>query len=599
MSRQIFYLIAVLVWIAMLFSCKKIIHYSELQKAELLMEKHPDSALYLLKQIEHPEALVEAEYADYCLLITEATDKNDLLTPSDSLIKIAADYFEEGQDSIKKAKSYFYWGRVKQLSKEAEAAIGLYHKALNTVSELPEYKLLSLIYYNMGMMFQYQKLYDLSLEMRRKSYECMQQKGDSSRYVFILRDIARTFMLKSELDSSICYYNKALFFAKDKTDSVLQASLLRDIAVIYREQGLYEKAMSSVDSSIALNTFDRRNYNNYLIKGRVYSCLNQYDSAKMYLNKSISSKSLYTLSAAYNNLYILEKDNNRYFDAIKANELFMQYKDSLDEITHKKELTEIQYKYDHEKIEKEVAQLKLAKRETELFYYRLLVLIFILVLVFGYYFQRLYRQRQQELLQKKEKEKQYEEHLATTKDKIEFTESLLKDREALYEKKEQELQSRNQLLDENQALLKLREAELSAVKKEVSKRVNEIRFLRKHDYQLRQDFFEASEIYKKICEMKDGKCKAHFQKDDFRSLATITNRLFDNFTICLKRDYPLLSPTDIQYCCFFRMNLTTAFIADVFCTSTDAVTKRKTRIKNEKITNIPANMSLNEFLQNL
>lgn len=599
MSRQIFYLIAVLVWIAMLFSCKKIIHYSELQKAELLMEKHPDSALYLLKQIKHPEVLLEAEYANYCLLITEATDKNKLNLTSDSLIKEAVNYFKHFSDSVKKAKSYYYWGRVNRRFNNVEDAIKNYHTALTAISDLSEHKLLSLIYYDMGVVYMYQKLYDLALDMHKKSYWSLQLYGDSTNSSFILRDIARIYMLKNDLDSSLFYSNKALSLIEKDNDLVIQASLQRSIAIIHREKGAYRKAMEHIDRSINLGLKERSNYNNYLIKGSIFSHLNQYDSSKVYLNKSISSNSLYILSAAYNNLYILEKNNNHCLEAIKANELFMQYKDSLDAITHKKELTEIQYKYDHEKIEKEVAQLKLAKRETELFYYRLLVLIFILVLVFGYYFQRLYRQRQQELLQKKEKEKQYEEHLATTKDKIEFTESLLKDREKLFEKKEQELQTRNQLLDENQALLKLREAELSTVKKEVSKRVNEIRFLRKHDYQLRQDFFEASEIYKKICEMKDGKCKAHFQKDDFRSLATITNRLFDNFTICLKRDYPLLSPTDIQYCCFFRMNLTTAFIADVFCTSTDAVTKRKTRIKNEKITNIPTNMSLNEFLQNL
>lgn len=112
MSRQIFYLIVVVVWIAMLFSCKKIIHYSELQKAELLMEKHPDSALYFLKQIEHPEALIEAEYANYCLLMTEATDKNKLKLTSDSLITEAVNYFKHSSDSVKKAKSYYYLGRV-------------------------------------------------------------------------------------------------------------------------------------------------------------------------------------------------------------------------------------------------------------------------------------------------------------------------------------------------------------------------------------------------------------------------------------------------------------------------------------------------------
>lgn len=599
MNKRIFYLIAIIVWVVMLFSCKKSIHNIELRQAELLMENHPDSALSILKQIDDPEALQKEGYANYCLLMTEAMDKNKLSLVSDSLIKVAVDYFKQSSDSVKKAKSYYYWGRVNRRFNNSEDAIKNYHTALTAVSNLTEYKLLSLIYYDMGIVYMYQKLYDLALEMHKKSYESIQLCKDSSSYSFILQNIARTYMLKNELDSSLYYSNQALTLVKKENDTIMEASLQRSIAVIYKDKGAYEDAMKHIDYSINLSSDERRNYNNYLIKGGIFSHLNQHDSAKIYLNRSILSNSLYISSAAYNNLYILEKNNKHYLEAIKANELFMQYKDSLDIITHKKELTEIQYKYDHEKIEKEVAQLKLTKRETELFYYRLLVFIFVVTAVSTYYFQKSYREKQKELSEKRDKEKQYEEYLATSKDKIYSTEIQLKERERLYIEKEHELYFRNQLFDQNQTLLKLKEDELFSMKKEVNKRLNEINFLKRHDYQLRQDFFEASDIYKKICEMKEGKRKAYFMEEDFRCLITVTNRLFDNFTICLKRNYPLLSPTDIQYCCFFRMNLTSAFIAELFCTSTDAVTKRKARIKNEKINNIPENMSLNEFLQEL
>lgn len=80
-----------------------------LDGAEGLMEEAPDSALRLLCQIRHPEHLPGRQQADYALLLTQARDKNYLDSlQSDSLIKLAVDYYRVGSDRAKRGRIITY-----------------------------------------------------------------------------------------------------------------------------------------------------------------------------------------------------------------------------------------------------------------------------------------------------------------------------------------------------------------------------------------------------------------------------------------------------------------------------------------------------------
>ena len=63
------------------FSCHQVSQqHPILEQAEKVMSEHPDSALFLLEQVAAPEKMPERDYATWCLLITEARDKNPALT---------------------------------------------------------------------------------------------------------------------------------------------------------------------------------------------------------------------------------------------------------------------------------------------------------------------------------------------------------------------------------------------------------------------------------------------------------------------------------------------------------------------------------------
>ena len=77
-----------------------------LLEVEKIIEEQPDSALSILNKVENINQLSEKDHATYCLLLTQAQDLNYITHTSDSLIKIAATYFEKSNDKHKASLSY-------------------------------------------------------------------------------------------------------------------------------------------------------------------------------------------------------------------------------------------------------------------------------------------------------------------------------------------------------------------------------------------------------------------------------------------------------------------------------------------------------------
>lgn len=83
-----------------------------LQRAETLMDEHPDSALEILDGIDAASISSEEQIARYGLLHTQALDKNYIDITDDSLISIAVEYYEKNHDDTYLMKSLYYRGRA-------------------------------------------------------------------------------------------------------------------------------------------------------------------------------------------------------------------------------------------------------------------------------------------------------------------------------------------------------------------------------------------------------------------------------------------------------------------------------------------------------
>lgn len=83
-----------------------------LMEAEALMYTLPDSALQILEAIPQPELLTGQIQADYALLLTQARSRCRITATSDSLIRIATDYYRHSDDNARKAASQLYLADV-------------------------------------------------------------------------------------------------------------------------------------------------------------------------------------------------------------------------------------------------------------------------------------------------------------------------------------------------------------------------------------------------------------------------------------------------------------------------------------------------------
>ena len=125
-----------------------------LDRAETVMEEHPDSALAMLDTLRSESLRTEKDQARYALLYTQARIKNYKDDTSDSLIKIAVEYYDKTSDLRSRAISHFYHGFILSRNDSIIQATKSLLTALNLTDEAKEYLYASLTCAELCRIFQ-------------------------------------------------------------------------------------------------------------------------------------------------------------------------------------------------------------------------------------------------------------------------------------------------------------------------------------------------------------------------------------------------------------------------------------------------------------
>ena len=324
----------------------------ELSYAESLMQRCPSSALVVLDSMEVPSPSDKFQYATWCLLITQARDKNYIKHTSDSLINIALDYFEKQDDPVRKASTLYYEGRVNHDLHNAEEATDYYLRARDVAKNTTDYRLLYLINNHLGTLYAYRNLPDLALDTYVNAQNYSIQLKDSALISNSYSYLGRVSMLNNNPQEALDYYKKAIEIAE-------QSGSLNALTLAYGEISTVYQALSMLDSSmyyLQKSKEIKEIYNasalsqTYLGIGETYYYMGLSDSAYCYLEKALNTINPYTKQDAVHILYYLCRDLGKYEDAIKYNEQYWVYKDSIDNINRTSEIAKIQAKYDQEKL---------------------------------------------------------------------------------------------------------------------------------------------------------------------------------------------------------------------------------------------------------
>ena len=368
------------------FGCsqRKAAPLPELERAEAVMFDHPDSALRILESMPMPTD--KEQHALWCLLVTQAKYKQYLPIPSDSLIRIAYDYYKPTDDARCKAMSALYMGTINYQLRKAEEAQAFYLEAATEVEKTSDFKLGYLIMSGLGNLYLFRNLPDEALEACQTAYEYA-VKASYKRYeIASLRFLARCYTLKTNFDKALSCYEQALELADSLNLDYFYYSIKSGLAEIYSLLGQYEKAITLEKE--AINGRGRPFSQAYYGLGVNYQNLHQYDSAYYYLTKALNTPNIYTRGAIYESLYKLT-DYHPYKEYMKiCADSLLFYKDSIYIVDKSKEIITYKKKYENEKLITQNQQLELEKVYTSRLLLLLTIIVLVLLVLLVYFYQR-------------------------------------------------------------------------------------------------------------------------------------------------------------------------------------------------------------------
>lgn len=566
----------------------------ELLQAEALMYTHPDSAWTILNKMQRPSRSDKLQYATWCLLTTQAQDKNYIDHTSDSLINVAYDYFMKQDDPHRKALVLNYEGRVNEDLQEAIEATQFYLQARDMASQTGDYKLRFLIESNMGILYLYRSLYPQAEQAIKDAYTYAVEAKDSTYISSALSLFGRLYSVTEKMEASVAVYKEAAQLAEQMGDDRSLSRAFGELAAVYRE-------MSESDSSLKYlkraEFIDKKNAyeeisQTYLGVGDTYVNLGQYDSALFYINKSLETTNIYTKRAAYMILYQLHEKQKRYEKAIVCNNQYWNYTDSVELLKRSKDIAEIQMKYDHEKLKNRNNQLAIEK--SNLIKITLLTVIVLLCVItyLVYKYQRKLLLREQDIQNKKE-----QLHLNIVE---------LNENQAIIKQNEELIRDLSIQVHENVGLQEDQQTEIEAISKENDKLKEQTIFLQGKittytcslsekdkiidTYQVlsientrlqEREIYLCSKLLKYIDVLNLIKTQPYYidTKEQWGEIINAINIVYDNYVERLSANFPALSESDFQYCCLIKLRLGNASMATLMSIDPSTATKRKQRLK--------------------
>lgn len=548
MRSFIIYLNFVSLLAVCLFACN---HHSSnpmLQQVDSLLEMKPDSALTILKNISVLEDLPEVDKAYYALLLAEATDKNKLpLLPCDSLLNFALDYY--GDDDREKAVALMYKGRLLAEMDDEKAAIEMNLKALEILQDYPvDTKYRRLIYSALGLWYGNCELNDKALEVLHQSlHYSFDAKDTAIAYI----NIGYIYGMRNMQDSAITYQRKAVKYAMRSKDRSMILTSWHNLSICYRH-------FENVDSAVvyAHKVLQHLSYGNgkadaYYNMGDLYVDLEQYDSARHYLEKSLFLSP--SRSIPYWSLAVMEAELGNFKSAYHYLDTFVMVQDPLDNSELLTEVQHLVYKHQTELRVKD-EQIK-SKRIIRWIVFVSVIICFVVALIYQRWInkknnqQALYRQSLQYAHEKQDMMQQRIEE-------NELTLALLQDRE-------------NQNLDE------------------IDKKERLIAQLKQEKLELRTWTFWQTPIYKKVMSLSeqkevDKKARKVMTDVEREKLKKTVFEIYADYISPLQAQYSQLTEDDLLVLCLQEAGISPLAISLCFGhTDTVALNQRKSRLKKK------------------
>ena len=566
------------------FGCsqRKAAPLPELEQAEAVMFEHPDSALHILQRM--PKPADKEQHALWCLLMTQAMYKQYLPFSSDSLIRIAYDYYKPTDDARRKAMAALYMGEINYDLRRSEEAFAFYIEAVSYVESVADYRLGYLIMAGVSNVYLFRGLADKAFESCRKAYDYAVQASYKRYEMGALNLLARCYMSKKDFDNAILYYKRAVKMA-DSLDLIgFSYSVKGELASVYSILGLYNKSLALEKEVICDDNPSLAQV--YYAMGINYKELNQLDSAYYYLIKALKTSNIYTRGAVYSVLYELSAESHyqKYLRMYCDSMLF--YRDSIYEVDKSKEIIAYEKKYENEKLVTQNQQLELQRAHVTRWLLVLFIVVLMLLVIIVYFYQH-----RKIILHQKEKElnnmafKLHENELLIERNNdyiAELSEQISQKNETIEHQKEQE-ELLISIRKENEFLHK----ENDRLTKDIAKRTlsPEIKELNRVTDALIQVCRQEEDMFAFIQRIEPFLSGLHqkpvcLNRAEMQNVRVLTDEIYPDFIRRLLEKVSL-SEGEIMLCCFIKLHFSVSEIAIFLGISPTSVSTTKLRTKKK------------------
>ena len=583
----------------------------ELVHAESVMFDHPDSALHILEAMPMPSARRDKEnHALWCLLVTQAQYKRMMKIPSDSLVRIAYDYYKPTDNARRKAMSALYMGNINYNLGNIEEAMQYYLEGKTEVEKTNDYKTGYLIMSSLGKLYLYRNFERYALEACSKAYDYAVKDSNKRYQMGSLQYLARCYCLLDKLPAAIETYQKCMEIALElglENDDYYYG-VQQEIALVYTNSCEYEKSLC------ILRPFPVKYRSNSLIGKNLFS-LGKLDSAFYYLNKALNTDNVYTKESVYRYLYRL-CDNSKYRQYLKTYcDSLLFYTDSVMSLDKGKEIIAYKEKYDHQKLITEQQRLKLKKADAQRMMFIITICLIVAIAVVAYLYQK--RLVRKETTIRKQSEQlqdymlqlhEYETRLMQNNRYMEELKEQLSGQEMnsdeLHEYREQidSLQVENGRLSEKINSLQLHINDYSSKLDKARREADKFRSISEENLNLKQrermlaDYVADND--RLVKELRE-KCRV-LENKEWKALEDVCESVYGNFITRLQSFCPTLTKQELHLCVLIRLRFGNAQLATIFAVSPASISQKKFRLKkhiSESLKNgLPEEMTLDRWI---
>ncbi len=282
MQRLLHDIFLLLILLLLPSSCKDAALDARLDRAEQCLDENPDSAVMLLSGVKIAGISSREQRARCALLYSQALDKAHIYLTSDSIIKIAAEYYASHGTALERFKSIYYTGRVRYHAGDMIQAITTYTRAEMLADDIDDDFMKGLLYREMGETYQLYADFRKSLILYKRACTCFEKAKKPRHRNFVMLSIGTIYYGMSDYEPALRYWNRALRMAKESGDSVLVGDVLTDKVIYYTEQKETAKALAAYSEKLQ---YDNRQANSSLSStlAMMYAQNGDYDKSDRYL----------------------------------------------------------------------------------------------------------------------------------------------------------------------------------------------------------------------------------------------------------------------------------------------------------------------------